>query len=201
METTREMTLQEIQNALGYKVKIVDEKEKKRLADIEVGKTFKVGELEFVVLEHSDEGTAVILKEFWQQAQFDEVSNDYASSDIRIKLNTDFYNQLSAIIGKDSIVTHTVDLTADDGRKDYESCKNHISLLTCDLYRRYVNILDEYRLDGWWWLATPYSTESNGYSSLVLCVNGRGTLSISLCFNRFGVRPFCILKSNIFVSE
>ena len=201
METTKEMTLQEIQKALGYRVKIVDEKEKKKLADIEVGKPFKVGDLEFVALEHFEEESAVILKEFWQQAQFDEDTNNYAESDIREKLNTDFYNQLSAIVGKDNIVEHSVDLTSDDGRKDYGSCDDYISLLTCDLYRRYVSILDEYRPDDWWWLATPYSTESNGYAALVRCVYHDGTLIYVNFINRLGVRPFCILKSNIFVSE
>lgn len=201
MKTIREMTLQEIQKALGYKIKIVDEKEKKKLADIEVGKPFKVGELEFVALERFEEESAVILKEFWQQAQFDEDTNNYAESDIREKLNTDFYNQLSAIVGKDNIVEHSVDLISDDGRKDYGSCDDYISLLTCDLYRRYVSILDEYRPDDWWWLATPYSTESNGYDTLVRCVLNSGTLSRNYCRSLNGVRPFCILKSNIFVSE
>ena len=200
MEATRKMTLQEIQNALGYKVKIVDEKEKKRLADIEVGKTFKVGELEFIVLEHSKETTAVILKDFWQQAKFDENHNNYATSDIRKNLNANFYNQLSEIIGKNNIVIHTVDLTSDDGRKDYGSCKDYISLLTCDLYRRYVSILDEYNPKKWWWLATPYSTKSD-YNSLVRCAGNDGPLGNGYCSGSNGVRPFCILKSNIFVSE
>ena len=158
MENTKEMTLQEIQEKLGCKIKIVDEKAKVKLSDIEVGKPFKVGYLEFVVLEHFSNITAVILKDFWKKASFDSDSNDYRSSDIRKDLNNDFHNQLSEIVGKENIIKHAVDLTSDDGRKEYEICMDYVSLLTCDLYRKYVNILDKYNPRQWWWLATPYST-------------------------------------------
>ena len=77
MENTKEMTLQEIQEKLGCKIKIVDEKAKIKLTDIEAGKTFKVGNLEFIVLEQLPMATAVILKDFWKTAQFDSKSNDY----------------------------------------------------------------------------------------------------------------------------
>ena len=36
--------------------------EQNKLSDIPVGETFKIGEYEFIVLEHSKETTAVILK-------------------------------------------------------------------------------------------------------------------------------------------
>lgn len=52
MENTKEMTLQEIQEKLGCKIKIVDEKAKFKLATVETGKTFKAGKFEFVALEH-----------------------------------------------------------------------------------------------------------------------------------------------------
>lgn len=200
MENTKEMTLQEIQEKLGCKIKIVDEKTKVKLSDIEIGKPFKVGYLEFVVLEHFPKITAVILKDFWKKASFDSNSNDYRSSDIRKDLNNDFYDQLSKIVGKENIIKHGVDLTADDGREDYADCMDYISLLTCDWYRKYVSILDKYNPKQWWWLATPYSTLKD-YNSLVRCVRSNGALNNGNCNNYIGVRPFCILKSDIFVSE
>lgn len=200
MENTKEMTLQEIQEKLGCKIKIVDEKAKVKLSDIEVGKPFKVGYLEFVVLEHFSNITAVILKDFWKKVSFDSNSNDYRSSDIRKDLNNDFYDQLSKIVGKENIIKHGVDLTADDGREDYADCMDYISLLTCDWYRKYVSILDKYNPKQWWWLATPYSTLKD-YNSLVRCVNNFGALCNGNCYFKCGVRPFCILKSDIFVSE
>lgn len=199
---TKEMTLQEIQDKLGYKVKIVDEKPKKKLVDIEVGKTFKVGNLEFIVLEHlEDDETAIILKDFWKTDRFDKSTNDYEQSSIRKELNSEFFEQLGAIVGKENILLHRVDLTSDDGRVDYGCCHDVISLLTCDMYRKYVYILDKYKHVDWWWLATAYSTKSNGCELPVRCVGKLGTLYYRNYFNDYGVRPFCILKSNIFVSE
>ena len=191
-----ELTLEqvkEIENSFGFN--------RVMLKDIEVGETFKVGNLEFVVLEHNEETTAVILKDFWKTAQFNGSFNDYKESEIRKDLNNAFYNELSGAIGADNIVKHTVDLTADDGRTDYKQCEDNISLLTCDLYRKYVYILEKYNPKKWWWLATAYSTKSNDYETLVRCVNGYGTLYDNYCYNCIGVRPFCILKSNIFVSK
>lgn len=141
----KEMTLKEIEKALGYEIKIIADKPGRKLADIAVGETFKVGELEFVVLEHSKDTTAVILKSCWKRAEFDCESNNYAESDIRSDLNTTFYNTLSSLVGKDNIIKHTVDLTSDDGRKGYEKVEDFVSMLTCDLFRRYVYILDKYK--------------------------------------------------------
>ena len=172
------------------------------LKNIEVGDTFKVGDFEFVVLEHCEETTAVILKEFWKTDSFDSNFNDYKESEIRKQLNEDFYNNLSDCVGGENIVKHTVDLTADDGKTDYGYCEDFVSLLTCEMYRKYVYILDKHKIDEWWWLVTPYSTKSNNYEKLVRCVSNFGTLDYNDC-NYFscGVRPFCILKSNIFVSK
>ncbi len=172
------------------------------LKDITIGEIVKLGDLEFVVLEHNSDGTtALLLKDFWKTATFDDNSNNYSESNIRKDLNENFYKHLSDIVGSENIVKHTVDLTSDDGRTDYGSCEDYISLLTCDMYRKYVHILDEHRPDNWWWLSTAYSTKSNGYDFSVRCVNNIGALGISGCNDSLGVRPFCILKSNIFVSE
>lgn len=196
----KEMTLQEIQNALGYEIKIVADKPSKQLLDIPVGETFKLGDLEFIVLEHQNGYTNVILKEFWKEDVFDSNTNNYANSNIRKELNRDFYNKLASLVGKDDIVLHTTDLTSDDGRNDYDKVEDYVSLLTCDMYRKYVYVLDKYRPKSWWWLATPYSTESNGYVAFVRIVRDVGTLNGYYCDYNDGVRPFCIFKSSIFVS-
>ena len=179
---------------------------KTELKNIAVGDTFKIGDFEFVVLEHREYNpgnceTCVVLKDFWKSAQFDSDSHDYRESDIREYLNENFYKELCALVGSGNIIKHKIDLTADDGLKDYESCEDNISLLTCDMYRKYVYILKKYNPEKWWWLATAYSTKSNDYTTAVRVVFVNGTLFVSDCNNNFGVRPFCILKSNIFVSK
>lgn len=171
-----------------------------KLSEIPVGETFKVGGFEFIVLEQDGFGTAVILKDLWKTYAFDKESNNYEKSSIRKELNSAFYEEILGVVGKDNIIQHKVDLTADDGRTDYGVCDDYISLLTCDMYRKYVYTLAKYNPKKYWWLATSYSTKSNGYEYSVRCVNTNGALG-EFCCDGLGVRPFCILNSSIFVSR
>lgn len=186
--------VKEIENSFGFN--------KIKLSEIPNGETFKVGSYEFIVLEQNGFGTAVILKDFWDLDVFDNKSNNYKESSIRKNLNSDFYKEISGIVGKDNLVQHEVDLTADDGRIDYGVCDDFISLLTCDMYRRYVYTLEKYNSkEEYWWLATPYSTKSNRYTCTGRCVDVTGALCTPATDNVGGIRPFCILKSSIFVSR
>ena len=175
-----------------------------RLGSIPTGKTFKLGKFELVVLEHeigdAEGGTAVILKDLYEKnVRFGENNNFVGSNASRICLR--FADELADIIGHENIITHTVDLTSDDGLKDYGTTECRASLLTADLYRRYVYTLDKYKLDDWQWLATPWSTPTHEDSTCVKCVSPSGIIGDDFYhFNFNGVRPFCILKSDIFVS-
>ena len=171
-----------------------------KLRDIPVGEPFKVGNYEFVVLEHSKETTAVIMKDLLHSEKQFGKNNNFENSNV-IKLCEAFGKEIEGIIGEDNLVEHTVDLTSDDGLKDYGKIRRKMSLLTANLYRRYVEILDKHKLDAWWWLATAHSAPAHGSSSWVKCVSPVGFIyDINYYFN-FGVRPFCILNSNIFVSR
>lgn len=173
----------------------------KKLADFAVGETFKVADCEFIVLEHSKETTAVILKKLlFEEKQFGK-SNNYDGSFVDGLCN-EFAVKLAGIIGNAAIVEHTVDLTADDGLKDYSKIKRRVSLITTEQYRKYVDIFDKHKIDAWWWLATAYSTPTHNTPNWVKCVSPSGCIDDKFyCSNYFGVRPFCILKSNIFVSK
>lgn len=170
-----------------------------RLSAVAVGDTVKIGDHELIVLEQSGDTTALICKDFIDTCSFGR-SNNFDGSKVD-KLCSKFATELAKIIGEDNVILHTVDLTSDDGLKDYGSVKRFVSVLTADLYRRYVYTLDKHKLDAWWWLATPYSTPTHGYESTVDCVSPRGYISYDICDYDVGVRPFCILNSNIFVSK
>ena len=170
-----------------------------KLADIPNGSTFKVGKFEFIKLGDAADGetTAVILKEFVMKMEFGK-HNNYAKSDVRKYLNSDFLKELEKEVGASNIYEHKVDLTANDGLKDYGSVRDKVSLITAENYRRYREFLPGY--GDWWWTATPYSCESNGYTSDVCCVYYNGALDWYGCDCSKGVRPFCIFSSSIFVS-
>ena len=174
---------------------------KTRLADIAVADTFQIGQHEFVVLEHSGDTTAVIRKDLLGKKTAFGENNNYTGSYVE-KICDQFGAEIEAVIGKETLVEHTVDLTADDGLKDYGTVKRGMSLLTAGQDRRYVEILDKHKVDKWWWLATPYSTPAHENDCWGKCVAPSGCINDGRCDNDdYGVRPFCILKSNIFVSK
>ena len=192
----------------GKKAKLTEEQlralnigiKEKKLADIAVGETFKVGKHELIVLEHDNGNTAVLRKDILCKMAFGKSNNDYRKSDVKSYLEK-FAKEMTAIIGEENLVKHKVDLTSDDGLKDYGEIEELVSLLTAEKYRKYVNIIDKYKLDYWWWLLTPHSTDTHGNSNWVKCVSPRGVIDHDIYYgDNIGVRPFCIFKSNIFVS-
>ncbi len=172
-----------------------------KLAEIPVSKTFKIDKYEFVVLEQKDGKTISILKDLLSERQKFGKSNNYQNSYVDGICN-DFGNIIGNLIGHDNLIEHTVDLTSNDGLKDYGVIQRKMSLLTADLYRKHVEILDKHKINKWWWLATADSTPTHEDSLWVTCVSPRGIIYYyGHYYDDIGVRPFCIFNSNIFVSE
>lgn len=181
-----------VREALGLK--------ERRLSEVPKKKTFQIGRFELIVLEQSGDTTAVACREAYRKNVRFGDNNNYNGS-VADRTCEEFADELAAIIGEENIVMHTVDLTADDGLKDYGKIRRRASAMTTERYRRYVDILDEYKLDIWTWLATAFSTKKHESDRLVKCVSPSGyVFSNSYGSGSIGVRPFCILKSNIFVS-
>lgn len=171
-----------------------------RLGDVPVGQVVKLGEYEFVVLEHNNGTTHLIMKGILEDdVKFGEDSNDYRKSNVR-KMLDEFADKLASIVGGDNIIQHAVDLTSEDGLKDYGTLLiERVSLLTAEKYRKFVDILDMHKPDVWWWLATPHSTSRHENDEWVKCVSPRGCIYFKYyCGNR-AVRPFCILNSDLFI--
>ena len=172
----------------------------RRLSEVPKKKTFQIGRFELIVLEHSGDTTAVALREAYKKNVRFGDNNNYNGS-VADRTCEEFAAELASIIGEENIVMHTVDLTSDDGLKDYGKIRRRASAMTADRYRRYVDILDEYKLDIWTWLATAFSTKKHGNDSWVKCVSPSGFVGDNYyVIDGYGVRPFCILKSNIFES-
>ena len=171
-----------------------------KLADTAPGDVVSIGGHAFVVLEHREEGTALIHKDLLRENEKFGENNNFAGSCVE-EICNGFADEMEKAVGAENLILHTVDLTSDDGLKDYGTVQSRMSLLTADLYRKYVHILDGAKLDAWWWLATPCSTPTHKNDYWVLCVSPAGYFNCDGYVSSFGVRPFCILKSNIFVSK
>lgn len=194
----------------GQRIDLTDEQVEKirqsltvpqvKLGDTAPGDVVKLGSHEFIVLEHRSEGTALLLKGLLCDSEiFGDDNNNFAGSNVE-RICSGFATELAGVVGADNVLLHDVDLTSDDGLKDYGVIKRRVSLLTAPMYRQFVEILDEYKLNEWWWLATPHSTARHENDSWVKCVSPSGRIRDGFCDNLLGVRPFCILNSNIFVS-
>ena len=173
----------------------------KQLSEIAVGEIANIAGIDWIVLEQNGDTTLCLAKDFvYENTKFDSNTNNYANSSIRQTLNGEFLDKLTKEIGADAILATEIDLTSDDGLDDYGKVTDKVCLLTCDMYRKYNRIIENYKVNDWWWLATPWSTPHRGYDCTVRCVDYDGTLLNCYCYYYFGVRPFCIFKSSIFVS-
>ena len=182
-------------------IDVIIEQNGTQLKNIQIGKTFKIGDEEWIVLEQSGDTTACLKKELLsEKIKFDDTTNNFSKSYINHFLNVHYKEKLQKLFGN-YLCEHTVDLTADDGLKDYKKCKAYVSLLTCELYRKYTDIMLKYNPKQWWWLATAYSTPTRGYNRLVRYVNYSGSLNNYYCNDCGGIRPFIVLKNTLEVDE
>lgn len=159
------------------------------------------GGLDCIVLDVEQDKILVLAKESIGNMPFDEGnSNNFPKGTLCKYLNDEFIKKLKAD-GADTsaLIPTTIDLTSDDGLKDYGETTQKIFLLTCDMYRKYRSVIPN--LDDWWWLATAYSTEFNGYANYARYVYSDGSLADSCAYDGDnGVRPAFYLKSSILES-
>lgn len=159
------------------------------------------GGLDCIVLDVEQDRILVLAKESIGNMPFDEGnSNNFPKGTLCKYLNGEFIKKLKAN-GADTsaLIPTTIDLTSDDGLKDYGETTQKIFLLSCDMYRKYRSVIPN--LDNWWWLATAYSTESNGYANNARYVFSDGSLGLDDAYRgSLGVRPAFYLKSSILES-
>lgn len=174
---------------------------KKKHIDIpKIGKVIDLAGMEWLILDKTEKGYFAILNEFDGDArEFDSDSNNWVSSNLRSELNTNFFERITDDLGEDAVVELDRDLLSLDGQTEYGHCKDKISLLTVDEYRKYRKHLPN--MDEWWWLITPWSTPCNDYSRTLAVVSSSGNVGDDGCNYGCGVRPVCIFSSSIFESD
>lgn len=186
-------------------VKKLEEEEKQskvQLSTLNPGEIFKIGEYDFIVLEQCEERTAVISKGFMaENVKFDEDSRNYKESNLKKVIENQIQPVIEVEVGSKNLIEHEVDLTSVDMQDEFAGFKCKVRPITFDEARLYNNLLVNKNLNDWWWTCTPWSTEDRGWKYSIAVVAPSGDVSRGHCDDSFGVRPFCILKSNIFVSK
>lgn len=170
-----------------------------KLSDVEIGQTFKIGDVTYIKFADKDGVTVAVTKDIIFKSKFGK-NNNFAKSKVFEKLNNEFLPKVAEIIGFENICNFTTDLITLDGLKPYEPITSKISLPTLDFYRENVEIFDKYKLDEWWWLATPESAKPHDDPDWIVCVSPSGYVRNLNYYNYFGVRPFLNFVSSISVS-
>ena len=164
----------------------------------EVKQEITIGGIDFTVIQ-TEAGVKVIASStIGDLRAFDEdAKNDFAASSLRAYLNGEFLKKLiEAGAPEEMFEKFEIDLTADDGLKQYGKERARVGLITCDEYRALRDNIPPLP-NTWWWTATPDSP----VNSYVRFVSADGSLdAINACYGFVGVRPLCVLKSEILVS-
>ena len=159
---------------------------------------FTMGGIIWTVIQTGTDWVKCIASDCVEERAFDEGNkNDFAASSLRDYLNGEFLRRLiQAGAPKEMFEYFNIDLTADDGLKNYGGDHVRIGLITCEEYRLLRGNIPALS-DCWWWTATPDSP----INSFVRCVDSDGSLYYYYAYNGSGgVRPICNLKSEILVS-
>ncbi len=170
----------------------------KTLAEIKIGETFKVADIEFIKFADENGHTVAVAKESVFDSRFGD-NNNFAESVVKSRLESKILPKITKATGEENIVEHEVDLLSLDGDDKWGKVKCKISIPTFDFYRHNVKIFDKYKLDEWWWLATPDTTTKHYNDWWAVCVSSRGGVGDGVYYGDGGVRPFVIFVSSLSV--
>ena len=181
---------------------IMNEPEEKKvlLSDLKPGERFNTELGKFIVLGHDNGVTKVLQDDFFaEDVKFDDKTCDYTKSALKKMFDEKIGPAYQKVFG-DDLVEHEVELKSVD-MQDYGKFTCKVRPMTFDEAREFNAFVDKENIGDLWWLCTPWSTEKRGWKYSVTVVSPSGDFrNGSFSFGR-GVRPFCILKSNIFVSK
>lgn len=191
--------LKYFENELSRLNKEFADYKKKYIGTPEIGKVIELAGMDWLILDKTEKGYFAILNGFDEKERtFDSTSNNWITSKLRNELNARFLKKITDELGKDAVIEFDRDLLSMDGQTEYGHCKDKISFLTVDEYRKYRKLLPN--MDKWWWLLTPWSTPVNDFSTTITVVSPSGDVCNSFCDSESGVRPVCIFSSSIFES-
>lgn len=102
----------------------------------------------------------------------------------------------NAVFDEKCLLSHTVDLVADNGDRAYGTVKDTVFILTCEEYRKYRDYIPHY--DNWIWTATPWycgdKNSDTGNATVVRIVYMEGQLSRHFAGSSNAIAPACILN-------
>ena len=151
------------------------------------GEHFVYNGIEFICLDIINGNYLAIMAKPWAEIPFDTNGrNDWRKSSLRRVLNNDFLE----LLDKKHLVVQTSDLIADNGDKAYSTSEDYVTILSCDQYRKYREIVPLFK--EWMWTLTSWSCRP---SFFVRHVHATGDIGNGLAGNSLGVAPTCLFSS------
>lgn len=153
------------------------------------GEHFIYNNIEFICLDIIDGNYLAMTAKPWQEMPFDTNNcNDWCKSSLRRVLNNDFLE----LLDMKHLVMQTSDLIADNGDKAYGTSEDYVTILSCDQYRKYRDIVPLF--EEWMWTLTPWTCDTGGAFS-VRGVYTTGAVGNYGASNSHGVAPACVFSS------
>lgn len=153
------------------------------------GEHFIYNGIEFICLDIIGGSYLAMTAKPYAEIPFDtNGKNDWRKSSLRRVLNNDFLD----LLDRRHLIKQTSDLIADNGDKAYGTSEDYVTILSCDQYRKYREIVPLFK--GWMWTLTPWScTPSN--SNGVRSVSTTGIVNNYGANYSHGVAPACLFSS------
>lgn len=170
------------------------------LHGVKDGETFTIAGIEFIKFPAVNGKVPVMTRDCLFTSRFGDHTNDLSKSPILKKMVDEVLPKVIEAVGEENVCTFDTDLTTLDGLKPYGVLKSQVSLPTLDFYRANVEIFDKYKVDRWFWLATPESAKPHDDPYWTLCVSPSGNIGDHGYRGDGGVRPFFYFESSIFGS-
>lgn len=185
-------------------VELLEKQEKTcrvRLSELNPGDIFQTtGKRKYKVLEQCGDTTKIISLDLVKENVKFGDNTDYNKSNVKKMCDTEILKDFEEEFGAENIEEHTVDIITVDGQKiGVVKCK--VRPLTFDEARKYTELTPNDELDDSYWTCSAWSTVERGWKYALAVVSPSGFICSVVCSLSCGVRPVCILKSNLFVSK
>lgn len=153
------------------------------------GEHFIYNGIEFICLDVINGNYLAMTAKPYAEIPFDvNGKNDWRKSSLRRVLNNDFLD----LLDRRHLIKQTSDLVADNGDKAYGTSEDYVTILSCDQYRKYRDIVPLFK--EWMWTLTPWSCNPS-YSSGVRGVGTTGYVGSHSAYSSTGVAPACLFSS------
>lgn len=162
--------------------------------NFKIGETFKIKDIEFLVLDIIDNNPFIIALDTGIQSKFAEDSNNYDGSILEDVVDG-WFEELNV-----PAISRVLDLTTMDGSKCYDALEVEAAPLTFNEFRKYAEIII-LNVKHWFWLATGWTDPKwKNWGSYTVCgIDNSGSVNCYDYDNSIGhLAPAFILDKKFF---